>query len=180
MRRIPDEGDGEAVVGLLEHAERFPEAEVAHDVEGEVVAPVCHVLGRTPSILLVVSHRIRRGSAPEPIGEGSNVLQNVFLHRLHCRVGERMRKHPALPRMRMLIDTAVRIEGVLRRREGGVEDRLLDVGVEAVDGAEGRVAVYGQAVWAEAHEFALDEYERASLEIVGRGREECVILPYFS
>lgn len=45
---VADEGEGKAIIGPLEHVKCFSKCEVAHYVEGEVIAPISHVLCGAP------------------------------------------------------------------------------------------------------------------------------------
>jgi hypothetical protein len=65
-----------------------------------------------------------------------------------------MAKNTSLSSMRCLVNAAMRIERILRRRKDGVEFRLANIGVEPIYPFQDRVAIYGKAVRSETHEFA--------------------------
>lgn len=58
MGSLTDQVGSKVVIRLLQHIESLSEAKVTHDIKGEVVAPVRHILGLTPSLLLAHDHAI--------------------------------------------------------------------------------------------------------------------------
>lgn len=135
VRRVSDQVDGEAVGGVVEHPEGFAEAEVPHDVEGEVVRPVGDVLafGTPSSIVILLLAFTVIDCASYPITESADVLEYVFLHPLHRRIGEGMAQHAPLSSVDLLVNRVVRVCRLRGRREDAVELGLADVGAKAVD-----------------------------------------------
>ena len=141
--------DSVAVIRALQHVERLSEAEIAQDIHGQPVAPVGHVLGGAPALLLVR----QAAKVPKTLAEGSDVCQDVSLHLLDGAVGECLRQHTALARVHFLV---TRVVGVGRRvDEGIVELGLADVGSEAIDLLQRRVGIDRERAGPEAHEFAI-------------------------
>lgn len=161
-----DEVDGVAVVGLFEHVEGFSEAEIAQDVHGEPVAPVGHVLGSGPALLVGEGEAGCDGGTAkvaDGVAEGADVGQNVALDFLDGRVGEGVRQDAALAGVQVAVAGVVGVGS--RVDEGVVELGLAHIGLEAVDFLEGGVGVDGERVGSEADEFAVFLVHAPELEM---------------
>lgn len=73
---IADEFNREPIFRTLKHAERFAETEIAHDVERQVITPICNILRCTPTFLFFWDC----GCAAEVGTKGSDVGEDVLLH----------------------------------------------------------------------------------------------------
>lgn len=154
-----DEVDGVAVVGAVEHVEGLAEAEIAQDVHGEPVAPVGHVLGRAPALVVLDGAAV----VADGLGEGADVGQHVALDLLDGAVGEGVRQDAALAGVQVLVAGVVGVRG--RVHKGVVELGLAHVGAEAVDVLQGRVGVDRERVRAEAHKLAVPLMHAPELEV---------------
>lgn len=147
MRCVSNKFNCEPIILLLQHTKRLSETEISHNVKGEIITPISHILAQSPALPLWSHNRRARAKT---LGEGAHVLQNVALHGLHGAIGEGVRENAALARVLRLVDAAVRVVGVLVGGEGGVEVALLDGGVEAVDAVKGSGGVGREVVGAVA------------------------------
>lgn len=145
------------VIGLLQHVEGLAEAQVAEDVHGQVVAPVGHVLGRRPALLLAA------GTGTDLVAKGPHIGEDVTLHLLHGIVGEAVGQDAALPRVQGLVAGIVCVGS--RVHEGVVELGLAHIGLETVDLLQGRVGVEGEAVGAETDDLAVRLVQAPELEV---------------
>lgn len=87
---------------LLNTFESCPEGEIAHDIVGQVVRPVAHILRDRPSLLIAPRPKSR---APE-----SDVLQDQGFCRSKCCIGESVGQHSSSKGMLASVDLTVRTE----------------------------------------------------------------------
>lgn len=105
----------------------------AIDIHGQPVAPVGHVLRRTPSLIILDGTAI----VADGLAESADVGQDVALYLFDGAIGEGMRQNTALASVEVPVAGVVGVgSGV---DEGIVELGLPDVGAEAVDLLEGGV-----------------------------------------
>src|SRR5687768_12467938 len=97
------EVDGVSVVRLVQHVVGLSEAQVSEDIHGQPVTPVGHVLGGSPSLLLV-NHTAQVANR---VAKRPDVGEDVTLHLLDGAVREGMRQHSALPRVDLLVARVV-------------------------------------------------------------------------
>ena len=123
-----------AVIGPLQHVESLPEAQIAEDIHGEVIAPVGHIPRGRPALALHVHIHITSGLTTittKLLAERPDVGQHVPLHLADGAVGEGLREHAALAGVQGLVPRVVRVgHRVLERL---VELRLAHVRPEPVD-----------------------------------------------
>jgi hypothetical protein len=154
-----DQAQSEAVIGLLEHMESFPVAQITQDIHGQVVTPVTHEPRGSPA--LGVGGRVVHGA--DLLTEGADILQNVALNAAHGAVGEGLGEDAALAGVQLLVAGIVGVgDGV---GKGVVELGLADVGAEAVDVLERRARVERDRVGAEADSLAVLLVQAPELEV---------------
>jgi hypothetical protein len=130
-----------SVLGIFKHLKSFAKTKITHHIEGQVVAPICHVLRHTPLAFTRSLFHSQTSLSAECFAERADIAQDVPFHGFDCTIGESMRKHAAFASMAGFVDAAVSIERIFGWWEDGVELGLLDVGFVAVDCFQSRVAV---------------------------------------
>lgn len=147
--RNTDQVNSISVIRAVQHVEGLAEAEIAQDVHGQPVAPVRHILGRTPAFLLV-GHPAQITNC---LAKCADVGQDVTLHLFDRPVREGVGKHTALSGVEVLVSGVVGVRGGVD--EGVIELGLANIGTEAIDFFEGRVGVDRERIGAEPHELAV-------------------------
>jgi len=159
LRGNANEVHGIPVVGAVQHMEGFTKAEIAQDIHGQPVAPIGHVLGRTPALLLVR----QPAKLANAFAECSDVCQDVAFYLLYRAVGEGLGQHTTLPCVHIFIPCVVCIGR--RVDEGIVELGLAHVGSEAIDVLERRVGVDRNRAGPESHKLAVFLVQSPELEM---------------
>lgn len=152
-----DQVQREPVIRALEHVESLAEAQITKDINSQVGAPVAHILGYRPA-LAVASEPLANN-----IAEGADVAEDEPLGLADGVVGEGGGEDAALAGVDLTVAGVVGVgHGV---GEGVVELGLDHVGLEAVDVAQGRRRVEGDAVGTEAHDRAVALVQPPELEV---------------
>lgn len=137
----------ESVIRLLQHVEGLSKAQITQNIHGQVIAPVGHVAGLGPA--LVIGTGIIQTNL---LAKGADIAQDVALHLLHGALGEGVREDAALAGVDVLVSGVVGVGS--RVNKGIVELGLADVGLEAIDFLQSLVGVEGDGVGAESDNLA--------------------------
>ncbi len=108
---------------LSEHAKRLSKAQVAHDIESKVAAPLRDVLGLGPAFVgfrqITIAHAAHR--LRQFLNILSDVHEHVVLDAAQSSVGEGMAHDAALARVGVAVQRGVRAERSGDGGEGEVE-----------------------------------------------------------
>lgn len=107
------------VLIIFHHVELFAKHKVAHDVVGDIRAPVAHIFGSRPFSQL--------GTFSEMPTPGANILENEDLGRPNGTVGKGMVEYTSPKSVPFAVDLAVRAHGPCARIQGSVPFCLLHV-----------------------------------------------------
>lgn len=142
-----DKSNDISLSALNQHAETLTEAELSHDIVGQVGKPVSHVSGSN-ALLVEESIRFKTGSiTSHDVTELTDVGEHDILHSLESIFRESLAENTSLSTMDGLVDDIVRIVHSLDGRESIVEVRLLDFLSVTVDIMETLDGVDGDEVW---------------------------------
>ena len=140
---VRDDVEDVAVLGLVEHLEVVPEADLAHHVKGEVSGQLRNVLRRGGA----------GGALAQQGAEAADDGEDGVLHAVQRAVRQGLAQHPALGAVveGLRVDDGLRAPAGEELGEDAKVRRLGHVGLGAVDGVQRRRRVDGDPVGPIAH-----------------------------